>query len=189
VADQNEMNTSLALPVERCMRFMPCTVQPSDSVAHARALLEERHITHLPVVSKERLVGIVSTHDLRAHALSSKHRALAKALEVHPDRVKVNSVMTAEVRTVTPSDNLEHAAELMLREHIGALPVVEQGRLAGIINRTDLPKPSSGTALERTAPSRKHKSGKDTRNRKSAWPVSAANSRMQVRCLWMLHAS
>jgi acetoin utilization protein AcuB len=131
------MNAKQPMLVERRMKFMPCTVQPSDSVAHARALLDERRINHLPVVSKGRLVGIVSSQDLRTRAFSARS-ALAKALEAHPDRVRVNSVMTIKVQTVTPSDSLGHAAELMLCEHIGALPVVEHGRLAGIITRSDL---------------------------------------------------
>ena len=104
------MNASQPSLVERCMRFMPCTVAPSDSVALARALLDEHRINHLPVVSEGRLVGIVSSHDFRAPTFSARHPALAKALEA-PDRVRVNSVMTTEVRTVKPSDNLGDAAE------------------------------------------------------------------------------
>jgi CBS domain-containing protein len=135
------MNTGQPLLVERRMRFMPCTVEPSDSVAHARALLDEHRIKHLPVIFKERLVGIVSAHDLRACAFSGRHPELAKALERSPDRVRVNSVMTTEVRTVKPSDNLGYAVHLMHHKHIDALPVLEQGRLAGIIGRSDLPDP------------------------------------------------
>ena len=133
------MNTRQPSLVERRMRFMPCTIEVSDSVAHARALLDERRIKHLPVMSSERLVGIVSARDLEARAFSAMHSSLAKALEMHPDRVRINSVMTADVRTVTPSDNLAYAAQLMRRKDIGALPVVEHGRLAGIITRSDLP--------------------------------------------------
>jgi CBS domain-containing protein len=132
------MNTRQSSLVERRMRFMPCTVEPSDSVAHARALLDERRIRHLPVVSNERLVGIVSAHDLEARTFSRRRSALAKALETHPDCVRISSVMTAEVRTVTPSDNLVYAAQLMRRKHMSALPVLERGRLAGIISWSDL---------------------------------------------------
>jgi CBS domain-containing protein len=132
------MNTREPLLVERRMRFMPCTVEPSDSVAHARALLDERRIKHFPVMSKERLVGIVSPHDLEPHAFSGRRSRLAKALETHPDRVRITLVMTTEVRTVTPLDDLAYAAKLMRLEHISALPVLERGRLAGIISRSDL---------------------------------------------------
>lgn len=136
--DQTNMNTKQPSLVERRMRFMPCTVEPSDSVAHARALLEERRTKHLPVMANERLVGIVTAHDLQTHPFPSKHSGLAKALAERPNRVRINSVMTTEVRSVAPSDDLAYAAQLMRRAHIGALPVLEHGRLAGIISRGDL---------------------------------------------------
>ena len=63
------MKTRQPSLVEGRMRFMPCTVEPTDSVAHARALLEEHRIKHLPVMSNERLVGIVSAQDLDARTL------------------------------------------------------------------------------------------------------------------------
>jgi CBS domain-containing protein len=132
------MNTRQPSLVERRMRFMPCTVEPSDSVAHARALLDERRIKHLPVMSNERLVGIVSAHDLDARSFYAKRPAFAKILEAHPDRIKITSVMTTDVRIVTPSDDLAYAAHLMRSKRIGALPVLEHGRLAGIISRRDM---------------------------------------------------
>jgi CBS domain-containing protein len=136
--EQPDMNTKQPCVVERRMRFMPCTVEPSDSVAHARALLDERRIKHLPVVSNERLVGIVSANDLDTRAFSGRHSGLAEALVKHPDRVRINSVMTTDVRTVGPSHNLVSAARLIQRADIGALPVLEHGRLVGIISRSDL---------------------------------------------------
>jgi CBS domain-containing protein len=136
--EQMKMNSGQPSLVERRMRFMPCTVKPSDSVAHARALLGDGGLRHLPVMSNDRLVGIVSVQDLKSSMSSRKHRALAKLMEVHPDRVKINLVMTTNVRTVTPSDNLAYAAQLLSRKHIGALPVVEHGRLVGIITVSDL---------------------------------------------------
>jgi CBS domain-containing protein len=132
------MNAGQPFLVERCMRFMPCTVERSDSVAHARALLDERRIKHLPLMSNERLVGIISAHDLETRAFARKYSGLAKALVEHPNRVRINLVMTTDVRTVAPSDNLAYAAQLMQRAKIGALPVLEHGRLAGIISRSDL---------------------------------------------------
>jgi acetoin utilization protein AcuB len=136
--EQSEMNAAQLFLVERRMRFMPCTVAPSDSVAHARALLEELRVNHLPVIFKERVVGIVTTRDLTVGALSRKRSKLAESLKMHPDRVKVKSVMTTEVRTVEPSDNLGHAMQLMQLAHIGALPVIEHGRLVGTISWSDL---------------------------------------------------
>jgi CBS domain-containing protein len=82
------------LLVERVMKFMPWTVQPSDSVAHARALLADERINHLLVLSKGKLVGVVSARDLQATSRSNA-RAIKRALETHPDHVRVASDMKA----------------------------------------------------------------------------------------------
>jgi CBS-domain-containing membrane protein len=132
------LSAKQAVLVESRMKFMPCTVEPSDSVAHARALLIERRINHLPVVSKERVVGIVSARDLQAGVSPGKHRPLVEALDMHPDRVMVGSVMATDVQTAKPSDELRYAAELMLHNYVSALPILEQSRLVGIISGSDI---------------------------------------------------
>ena len=132
------MSATQPLLVERWMKFMPSTVQPSDSVAHARAVLDECRINHLPVVEKDRLVGIVSARDLKPRRRSARAPEIAKELEMHPDRVTVGSIMTNAVHTAKPSDELTYVAELMQHKHLGTLPVVEQGRLVGVISRIDI---------------------------------------------------
>ena len=132
------MKAENLLLVERAMRFMPWTVQPSDSVAHARALLDEHRINHLPVLSNRKLVGVVNARDLQPARFSAKRRGIERALKMHPDRVAVASVMTTDVHTATPKDKLSDAAKLMVRKHVGALPVVEEAHLRGIITRSDV---------------------------------------------------
>jgi CBS domain-containing protein len=132
------MKKEQALLVERRMRFMPCTVDPDDSVAHARALLDEHRINQLPVVSNGRLIGIVSRHDLKTGKFSPTRPAMREALEMHPDRVPVDAVMTTEVYTAKPSDTLTYAAQLMLRKRVDAVPIVEEGRLLAILSRNDI---------------------------------------------------
>jgi CBS domain-containing protein len=68
------MKKEQSVSVERRMRFMPRTIDPDDSVVHARALLDEQRINQLPVVSNGRLIGIVSRYDLKTR--SSRRRAL-----------------------------------------------------------------------------------------------------------------
>jgi acetoin utilization protein AcuB len=132
------MNAENLLLVERTMKLMPRTVQSSDSVAHARALLDEYGINHLPVLLKGNLVGIVTTRDLQASKVSPKAPAIKRALETRPDRVRVASVMTTKVYIARPSDTVEDAADVMRRKRVGALPVIEHGRLRGIISRSDI---------------------------------------------------
>jgi acetoin utilization protein AcuB len=111
-------------------------VKPRDTVRHARALLERHRINQLPVVVDDRLVGIVTDRDLRDAfpAVPEVSAALGGDLGGRP----VEDVMTRAVITVTPSDVLTEAAHRMRRERIGALPVVDNGRLVGILTRSDM---------------------------------------------------
>ena len=130
--------------IEEWMTKTPRSVRPLDSVAHARALLEEHRINQMPVVTDGRLVGIVTDRDLRDASTVVKaataEAGSIEAADATPDRISVETVMTTNVLTLKPSDKLERAAELMRRERIGALPIVEKGRLCGILTRSDILK-------------------------------------------------
>jgi acetoin utilization protein AcuB len=130
--------------VEEWMTMEMETVKPRDSVAHARALLEERRINQLPVVVNGRLVGIVTDRDLRdavsTATTASSEAAGARPELVNPDSIPVEAVMSAKALFVRPDDMMEKAAALMRRERIGALPVLEGRALRGIITRSDVLK-------------------------------------------------
>lgn len=128
--------------IERWMKFAVHTVKPLDSVAHARALLEEHRINQLPVVVNGRLVGIVTDRDLRdaprAVQIASTEAGDKGAAPTTPEQIPVETVMTTNVLTLEPKDSLTRAASLMRQERIGAIPIVENGVLRGIITRSDL---------------------------------------------------
>jgi acetoin utilization protein AcuB len=114
------------------------TIQPWTTLPQAIRLTRERGIRHLPVVHEGRLTGIVSDRDLK-RAMASP----ATTLEVHElhyllERVTVDQFMTPVVITIPPLSPVEDAAQIMVTEKISALPVVEHGRLVGIITETDL---------------------------------------------------
>jgi len=77
------------------------------------------------VVSNGKLVGIISDRDLREH-------------RGHLEQVKINGIMTEQPTTVTPATTIEEAAQIMLERQFGGLPVVADGRLVGIITRSDI---------------------------------------------------
>jgi len=134
-------------------------VKPHDSVAHARALLEEHRINQLPVVVNGYLVGIVTDRDLRDAFPSVAELAGPPARRkpgVSPDLIPVESVMMQNVLTLGPTDTVEEAARLMRRERIGAVPIVEGKRLVGILTRSDVldafAKLAEGVAVPGSAP-------------------------------------
>jgi acetoin utilization protein AcuB len=104
------------------------TVKPSDTLAAAAARMKAGKFRRVPVVEKNKLVGIVSEFDLKRHA---------DAL----DSTLVEAAMTRNPVTVMPSDTLKHAAGLMNQHEVGALPVIHGGKLAGIVTAKDLMMP------------------------------------------------
>lgn len=124
----------------RIRELMQTDVVTVDAAAHleiAEGLMRMDRIRHLPVVSGGTLVGIVSQRDLFRAALSS-------ALGRSPDdeqrwlaRIPVRQAMTREVLSAHPDADVRYAVEMMLRERVGCLPVVEDGRLVGLLSETD----------------------------------------------------
>ncbi len=104
------------------------TVKPADTLAAASAKMKEGKFRRLPVVEANKLVGIVSEFDLKRYA---------DAL----DSTLVEVAMTRDPITVMPSETLQHAADLMRQHNVGALPVIHQDKLAGIVTAKDLMLP------------------------------------------------
>jgi acetoin utilization protein AcuB len=115
----------LVILVRDVMTRGAITIAPDTSHEHARRLMDEHDIRHLPVVTGGRLVGMVSDRDLRS-------------AEAHEPPLVANRFMTREPVTVTSGARIEHAARLMLAHRFGSLPVVDAGMLAGIVTYTDL---------------------------------------------------
>lgn len=105
----------------------PITVEPDDLLIRASHKMQAGGFRRLPVVSAGKLVGIVSERDLREHRGSL-------------ERTKINGMMTEDPVTVTPTTTLEEAAQILVERQIGGLPVVENGRLVGIITTSDILK-------------------------------------------------
>ena len=111
--------------VRHRMSHPPVTISPSASLASARATMQAGHFRRLPVEDAGQLVGIVTDRDIRGQA----------GIEA---RTRVNMAMTAPAVTVSPDTPVEEAAGLMLTKQIGGLPVVEAGRVVGIITVSDV---------------------------------------------------
>lgn len=120
------------------MQAPVATVTPDATLPEAVRLAGQRGIRHLPVVERRRLVGIISDRDLKRAMASSATSLEAHELRYLLDRVRVREIMTRDVRTTWPSCPVEEAASLMVRERVGALPVLEDGQLVGILTETDV---------------------------------------------------
>jgi len=112
-----------------------------ETVRRAVSLLRQHRINQLPVIDNGKLVGIVTERDLRA-ALPPVPEPAEPAEEREgipdPQHVPVETVMTTTVLTLSPEDTIEQAARLMRRRRIGSIPIVEGGRVVGILTRGDV---------------------------------------------------
>ncbi len=117
--------------INEIMKTDLITITPETKLSDAYKLMQEKKIRHLPVLDKDELVGIVTDRDLR---LSTSK------LASHPfdadDSVK--NIMNSPVETISLSDPIELAAQIMRDLKIGCLPVVRETKVIGIVTYTDL---------------------------------------------------
>jgi acetoin utilization protein AcuB len=123
--------------VRHFMATDPYTLSPDQSCRAALAAFHARKIRRAPVVEDGRLVGIVSERDL-LHILPGTCAQASTQAGEDSMALAVRHIMRSEVVTIAPSDHLAKAASLMLRNRIGGLPVVHDGRLKGIITESDI---------------------------------------------------
>lgn len=112
------------------------SVSPDDSIESALSLMEAKRVQHLPVLTKHKLVGVISERDLLRAALDLvSEQSIGTYVDVPP--AKVRDFMVEAVYTVHPEDSLALAGSVMLQDDIGCLPVVSYGRIIGILTETD----------------------------------------------------
>lgn len=127
--------------IERAMIRKVITIQPEADIQEARDTLQRCNIHSLPVVDTDgTLIGIITDRDIRSATpsglLSQEELDL---LKVRWDELKVKDIMTGQVVTVSPESTLKDALLLMLKVHVGALPVVDRERkIKGILSIRDL---------------------------------------------------
>jgi len=142
------------------------TIAPDASIRDAARLLREHRISGLPVVDGVKLVGIVTETDilklLKTHPPSKNlwlpsplevievpirellnWEELKKSLEETAER-PVKSIMKRKVHTTSPDESIEDASWKMVEHRVNRLPVVEDGKLVGIVARGDIINALSG---------------------------------------------
>jgi CBS domain-containing protein len=119
------------------MRPDPLTLSVTDKLDIADDLMRLGRIRHLPVVDGSRLVGIVSQRDLLRAAVSSLLEMDRASERAWLRSIRVGTVMTSHVFTVPPWVPVQTAVEIMLDQKIGCLPVVDDGKLVGLLTESD----------------------------------------------------
>lgn len=129
------------MKVEEFMTRDPATVRPESTCAEAAALMKREDCGSLPVVKDGKLVGIVTDRDIVVRGIAAGKDAKTLA---------VSEVMTAAPATVTPATTAEDASRLMSEKQVRRLPVVEHGRLVGMLVIGQLARHESTDAVGET---------------------------------------
>ncbi len=144
------------LKAEDIMTKKVIVVHPETEIVQAARLLLEHHINGLPVVDQEgRLEGIICQDDLITQQKKiplpsyfilldsliplTSQKEIEKALKKMA-AVTVAEVMSSDPKTVEPETDLEDIATLMVKHNIHTVPVMDQGKLVGIIGKEDILK-------------------------------------------------
>jgi acetoin utilization protein AcuB len=127
--------------VRMWMTRKPVTIGPEASISDAATTMARHKLRHLPVTREAKggllLVGIVTSHDV-ARAFPPDLNPFSIAAWDCPIRRPVSEIMARTLQTVEPETAIEDAARVLLTHRIGALPVVADARLVGIVTESDI---------------------------------------------------
>lgn len=115
--------------VRAAMTPQPQTVAPTTSVAEAAEILRREDVGSVPVVDGGRLVGILTDRDIALRTVAERR---------DPATVTAGEIASSEPVTVEPTDSLDEALRLMARRQVRRLPVVEHGKLVGMLAQADV---------------------------------------------------
>ena len=126
-------------PISAIMTKDVITLKTTDSLETAELLFKKNHIRHIPVVSGEAIIGMLSYTDLL-------RISFADAVDEHEEYVDtvvynmftIEQVMAKNLVSVKPRTSIKEVAQILAKKEFHALPVVENNKLVGIVTTTDL---------------------------------------------------
>lgn len=113
------------------------SVNPSTKVGEAARQMRDANVGSLPVVDRQELVGIITDRDITIRVVADG---------INADEVLVKDVMTADPVTVSPDQTVDEASAVMSKHQVRRLPVVDGGKLVGILALGDVATDPSSQA-------------------------------------------
>jgi CBS domain-containing protein len=120
----------MAKKISDFMSPNPCAIEADKPVAYAARMMKDEDVGLAPIVEGDRLVGTLTDRDIVT-------RVVAEGGD--PQSVTVREVASTNLVTIDPQEKLDEALQLMARNQVRRLPVIEQdGRLVGVVAQADI---------------------------------------------------
>jgi CBS domain-containing protein len=119
----------MAKRVQQLMTSDPCSIDVDKSVAYAAKMMRDENVGLAPIVEGDRLVGTVTDRDIVVRVIAEGK---------NPESTMVREVASTDLVTVEPQQDLDEALKLMAKHQVRRLPVVERGRLVGVVAQADV---------------------------------------------------
>ena len=135
------------MQVEEMMSRKLVMIGPNESCLDAVVRMQRARVRHLPVVNRDgALVGIVTDRDLRHHLFTPRvfETLGSTRVDVILDGVRVAEIMSTDVMTVEAGASVAAAAGTMRKHRVGSVPVMENGRMVGIVTEVDILRQIAG---------------------------------------------
>lgn len=127
------------IPVSTIMTKNIIAVNRTDDLETAERLFKQHHIRHIPVVSGDVIIGMLSYTDLlRISFADAVNEDETEVDTVVYNMFTIDQVMSKKVVSVTSETTIKEVAEIITKNEFHALPVVDNGELVGIVTSTDL---------------------------------------------------
>jgi CBS domain-containing protein len=117
------------IPARDVMIGNVLTVGPNTTVARAAKLMTERGVGSIIIARGQKPIGILTERDLLTKVVSTNSM---------PSKIRVGAIMSAPIITIDPDVSITEAARIMAQNKIRRLPVVERGKLIGILTASDI---------------------------------------------------
>jgi acetoin utilization protein AcuB len=138
LSDQIKTKGGTKMRIRDVMTKNPITIDSETLVVDAQRIMKENNIRRLPIVDKGKLVGIVTKHDLLEASPSPATSLSIHELNYLLSKMKVKEIMRKNPITISPDTPFEEALRIGQEKKVGAFPVLENGKLVGIVTESDI---------------------------------------------------
>ena len=120
-----------------------CTARKSDSVEKVARMMKDENCGFVPITDDGRVIGVITDRDIVMRCVSAGHTETMKTT--------AGEVMTTHVISVDVNDTLDRAGELMASHQVRRLPVVENGKIVGVLSHGNLVQALHGSGAAQGA--------------------------------------